>query len=177
MNTNDRDLDSGADMADSLRWSLRGLRRDEMPQRDLWAGIAARIAAEAEASATTHVAALRPRTTHRMAWLATAASVALAVGIGWQFRPSSPATLQPTDATAMLMAREAEALTWEYQAALREIDANHTPANAAALHQIDRSAVLVRTALIKDPDSRFLLQRLQRLYSKRLELTQRLALT
>ena len=50
-------------------------------------------------------------------------------------------------------------------------------ADAAALRQLDRSAAEVRSALAQNPDARFLLDRLQKLYAQRLALTQRLALS
>lgn len=176
------------DMTDALRWQLRSLRRDALPQRDLWAGISERIAAEATPSARSNVVALTSRSTKRFAWLALAASITLAVGIGWQLRPASPieataptiaqTVRHPGDPTATLIAREANAMTWEYKAALREIDAHNTPvADARALRQLDRSAALVRSALTQDPNARFLLERLQKLYAQRLALTQRLALS
>jgi len=192
MNPNDKnplhEEDRSDDMPDAMRWQLRGLRRDATPQRDLWPGIAGRISAEAERTAPSHVVAPPARNNKRFAWLAMAASITLAVGIGWQLRPSSPIqstapsiaqTLpHPGNPTAALIAREANAMTWEYKAALREIDAHNTPvADARALRQLDRSAALVRSALTQDPDARFLLDRLQKLYAQRLALTQRLALS
>ncbi|MCL1633468.1 hypothetical protein M2650_02240 [Luteimonas sp. SX5] len=195
MNHNDNDKmqaqDHGDDMPDALRWQLRGLRRDAMPQRDLWADIAGRISAQAPAapSLPSNVAVLdrRPRA---LGWLAMAASVAIALGIGWQMRPAAlqappqaapfaqTASDHPNNPTAALISREAAAMTWEYKAALREIDAqNTTVADAGALKQLDRSAALVRSALAQDPEARFLLERLQKLYAQRLALTQRLALS
>jgi hypothetical protein len=44
------------------------------------------------------------------------------------------------------------------------------------LRELDRSARQIRTALARDPEARFLLERLRRTYSLRLELTQRAAL-
>lgn len=192
MNTNDRDtnpLDQDRDdMPDALRWQLRGLRRDASPQRDLWSGIAERISAEAERSTPANVVALPSRNTKRFAWLAVAASVTFAVGIAWQFKPSTLAdsvapsvaetVRHPGNSTSTLIAREANAMTWEYKAALREIDAHHAPTtDTRALRQLDRSAAVVRSALAQDPDARFLLERLQKLYAQRLALTQRLALS
>ncbi len=192
-NGNDRmqDQDRGDDMPDALRWQLRGLRRDALPQRDLWAGIAERISAQAGTApavqaAPSNVISLRSRP---LGWLAMAASVAIAVGIGWQLRPAAlqqtsqpepfaQTSAHPSDPTATLLSREAAAMTWEYKAALREIDAQKNPvADARALRQLDRSAAQVRSALAQDPEARFLLERLQKLYAQRLALTQRLALS
>lgn len=181
-------------LPDALRWQLRGLRREAMPERDLWAGISARIAAEPVAAqaapAAANAIALPPRPLRKLAWLAMAASVALAVGLVWQLRPAgtvasseesetfASAAPHADPTTAILISREASAMTWEYKAALREIDAHNRPAaEPAALRQLDRSAAEVRSALAQNPDARFLLDRLQKLYAQRLALTQRLALS
>ncbi len=177
-------------LPDALRWQLRGLRREAMPERDLWAGISARIAAEPVAAQTApaHAVAL-PSPRRNLGWLAMAASVALAVGLVWQLRPAGTEAVSQYESfasaaphadptTAILISREASAMTWEYKAALREIDAHNRPiANAAALRQLDRSAAEVRSALAQNPDARFLLERLKKLYAQRLALTQRLALS
>lgn len=177
-------------LPDALRWQLRGLRREAMPQRDLWAGISARIAAESQAAQpapAANVVALPARPRRKLGWLAMAASLTLAVGLVWQLRPAGVAPAEsdgfasvphvdPT--TAILISREASAMTWEYKAALREIDAHGVPvSDPRALRQLDRSAAQVRSALAEHPDSRFLLERLQKLYAQRLALTQRLALS
>lgn len=186
MNPNDPILTDAADgdgLPDALRWQLRGLRRDAAPQADLWPGIAARIHAEGQPAST--IVPLRPRATRRYAWLAMAASVALAIGIGWQRLAPAP-SVEPVvveaapaeDPTARLLTREAVALTWEYKAALREAGAGRAPTtDNPALLEIDRSAKQVRTALAQDPDARFLLERLQSLYAQRLALTRQLALS
>ena len=76
-----------------------------------------------------------------------------------------------------LVSREAEAMTIEYQAALRVIgtSAPAAPPASPALQVLDQSAAQIRTALARNPESRFLLDRLQRTYTRRLALTQRLA--
>ena len=160
------------DFPDSLRWQLRSLRRDIAPERDLWPSIAQRIAATPQAPA-------RParRAWQRFAPLATAASLALAIGLAWQLRPAPP---PGPDMEAQLLATEADAMTREYQAALLELNGGRGRAQPAAgqapeLRVLDRSAAQIRTALRRDPDARFLLERLQRTYERRLELTQRLA--
>src|SRR5687768_2813374 len=93
---------------DSLRWRLRDLRQDTPPQRDLWPGIAARIAAAPQV-----MEAARPSLGGRWAPWAMAASVLLAVGLVWQ-QQALP------DAEASLFQREAMALTREYQGALAQ---------------------------------------------------------
>jgi hypothetical protein len=78
--------------------------------------------------------------------------------------------------------RQADAMTREYQAALREIEAT-TPGRtdahpeAAALRELDHSAKQIRTALERDPDARFLLDRLRKTYTQRLAITQRADMT
>ncbi len=164
--------DAGHDntLPDALRWSLRGLRRDVVPERDLWSGIAARLA-EAPATAV----AVPDRQFHRRwnsaAPLAIAASVVFAVGIAWQLRPVSS---QVDASQAGNLVHEAAAMTREYDAAMREVAG---PAQASpALRELDRSAAAIRTALTRDPDARFLLDRLRHTYERRLALTQRIAL-
>ena len=155
------------DFPDSLRWQLRSLRRDVAPERDLWPAIAQCIAATPQVSARPAPAAWK-----RFAPLATAASLALVVGLAWQLRP---ATAPGTDFEGRLLTAEADAMTREYQAALLELDHGASAQAPQELRVLDRSAAQIRTALRRDPDARFLLERLQRTYERRLELTQRLA--
>ena len=173
MNIEDgRDDDS---LHDRTRWALRNLRRDIAPDRDLWPGIAARIANAAPGIDAGHA---RWRSPRRFAPLALAASLLLAVGVAWQFWPPRQSVTQPT---AQLIQTEAHAMTREYNAALREVEASAPEAASSsqqpALHELDRSAAQIRTALARDPDARFLLERLRHTYSLRLALTQRAALS
>ncbi len=164
INRNDNDID------DALRAALGGLRRDVVPQRDLWPQIERQIAA----SRRTPTAPLRPVVRSRMVPWALAASVLLAFGVAWQLqRP------QPRSGEAQLITHEAHAMTREYQGALKVI-ASSAPGSAQpdpALRELDRSAALIRSALARDPDARFLLDRLRHTYAMRLALTQRAALT
>lgn len=175
MNTHDSTHDTDHDrIPDELRWALRGLRRDDPPANDLWPGIAARLQATATPTAT---AIARNRRRNRFVpAVALAASVALAVGLSWQQRVAVEPAAQPG---AQLISAEADAMTLEYQAALRELQGATPPRAAAtpALQELDRSAAQIRTALTRDPEARFLLDRLQHTYARRLELTQRLALS
>jgi hypothetical protein len=144
-----------------LRWQLRQLPRELDPARDLWPGIAAGIAA-------------RPlRGSRRWPFaMALAASLLLAVGVGW--RIASTPHPAPQDPTAQLVRREAHAMTQQYQAALRELEgAPIPPALAPTIQTLDQSADQIRHAIAADPDSVFLLQQLHKTYSRRLELTQR----
>ena len=163
-----------------LRMALRGLRRDAAPGQDLWPGIAARIVALPQ-----HVQPVpqSPRQ-HRLWPLATAASLLLAVGVSWKLQPVSPlpaqsgTTIATTPAAARrqapLVLREAETLTLQYQAALREMDPRSLPAGwQPGVDALDRSADEIRGALRRDPDSRLLLERLRATYSRRLALSRR----
>ncbi len=163
-----------------LRLALRGLRQDADPGQDLWPGIAARIAA-----LPRQAPAAPPRRTLRWLWpLATAASLLLAVGVTWKMQPvtlspgASGAAIATTPAgagrQAPLVQREAEILTVQYRAALRELDPQAVPAGwQPGLEALDRSAAEIRGALQRDPDSRLLLERLRDTYTRRLALSRR----
>jgi hypothetical protein len=152
----------------ALRWKLRGLCRDEPPQHDLWPGIARRLASVPRQPPAPSQA------WRRFAPLAMAASLALAIGLAWQLRPP----VKGADPGAQLISAEADAMTLEYQAALREFgQATPAAAESTVLHELDRSAAQIRTAMARDPGARFLLDRLQDTYARRLALTQRLALS
>jgi len=154
---------------DALRLALRQLRRDQSPERDLWPAIQARIAT-APTSARTN----RHTSARRFVPWALAASVALAFTVAWQMRP-----LERRSGEAQLISHEAQALTREYRGALQVIAASVPSSVEAdpALRELDRSAAQIRGALAKDPDARFLLERLRHTYAMRLALTQRAALT
>ncbi len=171
MNTNDHN-----DINAHLLMQLRGLRTEQQPGNDLWPGIAARIAqapSVGETGSNVVPLAARKSKTLRLAPYALAASLVLAVGVAWQQRPDFAT---PADAVQTgLIERQAQAMTREYEGALRELQAAGTPAApaSAALDELDRSAEQIRTALTRAPDARFLLDQLHRTYEKRLELTQR----
>ena len=154
-----------------LRLALRGLRRDVPPARDLWPDLAARLAQTPQRPAATTA----PRRWAPV--FALAASLVLAIGVAWHLRPTPVAA----DDSARLIQREAQAMTREYHAALYELERTAPPPAASpvtpALHELDRSAAQIRTALDRDPDARFLLDRLRSTYARRLALTQRAALT
>ena len=171
------DMNNEQSLPDALRWELRALRKDVAPASDLWPSIAQRLANTPQV-ASAPVVAPRPAW-RRFAPLATAASLALAFGIAWQLRPLE-GSIAPAanDPQVQLIATEAQNMTLEYQAALRELDAGRPPRQRPAtpeLRVLDRSAAQIRTALTRDPNARFLLNQLHRTYTRRLELTQRLA--
>jgi hypothetical protein len=148
------------DFDERLRWQLRALRTDVPLENDLWPGIAARLDAPQS----------RVPYRHAFAWLAAAAAVVMAFGIGWQLRPVAHVPA----AGASLVQQEADAMTRDYDAAMRRMQASAPAANDdPVLHELDRSASLIRNALQHDPDADFLLQRLRHTYEKRLALTQR----
>ena len=147
---------------ESLRFQLRQLPREIEPGRDLWPGIAARLAG-------------RPK--HKPRWpvlLAMAACLCLAVGVAAWLRP---AAAPAPDLQARLVQQEVEALTREYEAALAEMAIVPVPEPLApALATLDQSAEQIRDALDAQPGSTRLLEQLKRTYSRRLALTQRAAL-
>lgn len=163
-----------------LRMALRGLRRDAEPGHELWPGIAARIAALPQHAQS----ASQPARTRWLWPLASAASLLLAVGVTWKMQPeaASPALSGVPIATtaaaarkqAPLVQREAETMTVQYQAALRELDPQAVPAGwQPGLEALDRSAAEIRSALRRDPNSRLLLERLRDTYTRRLALSRR----
>lgn len=69
-------------------------------------------------------------------------------------------------------------MTAEYQAALSEVGSSDLPLPLqAAAAELDRSAIQIREAIERDPQSSFLLTRLRDVYSQRLRLSQRGLLT
>ena len=163
-----------------LRMALRGLRQDVDPGQDLWPGVASRIA-----SLPQRAQPVRQPSRPRWLWpLTTAASLLLAVGVTWKMQPdaASPALSGAPIATTTsasgkkrpLVQREAETLTVQYQAALRELDVQAMPAGwQQGVDALDRSAVEINDALKRDPNSRLLLERLRATYSRRLALSRR----
>jgi hypothetical protein len=155
---------------DALRARLRALRIDRAPEHDLWPAISASIAQDRRSQAR---AGRQGRVRRVVPW-AIAASCVLALALAWQW----PASRQ-ADPQARLIAHEAQAMTREYQGALKVIASSAPDSVDAdpALRELDRSAAQIRSALQQDPDARFLLDRLRRTYAMRLELTQRAAFT
>ena len=171
------------DLPAALRMQLRGLRTAQEPGHDLWPGIAARLAGQPQPQAPAPGARLR----RLPQMLSLAAVQALALGLGWQLRPDGQApapmavppapasdTLGPATGAPLVMV--ADAMTREYQGALRELPAPRpaTPGYSSLL-ELDASAAAVREALAQDPDAVFLLQRLQHIHARRLALTRQLA--
>ena len=143
-----------------LRWQLRHLPREIEPTRDLWPGIVARIG---------QPPARAPR--RWLIGLAMAASLLLAAGLTWRAQaPQAPST----DADAVIVKAQARAISDEYRAALRQYQgAPISPEYGASLQSLDQSLVEIHRAIVADPGSVFLLEQLQKTYSRRLALTQR----
>ncbi len=143
-----------------LRWQLRQLPRELDPPRDLWPGIAGRLA---------------QRPAKRGRWplgLALAASLVLALGLAFGLPGAGPS--EATVVRGELVQREADGLTREYQAALSQFEGAPIPEPLVpALATLDRSAADIRSALDADPGAVFLLGQLRRTYARRLSLTQR----
>lgn len=161
---------------EALHWQLRALRREQMPERDLWPEVVASLAQPAPGPASLRPAPRSMRPAGR--WpvpLALAATLAMAVGaLGWwqrspQSESDSPTTVQ----------QEAEGMTRQYRAALAQLadaaPAAEPSALQSAFDELDRNAGLILEALAHDPDSRLLLQQLRRTYAHRLALAQRVA--
>lgn len=153
------------DLPESLRWQLRGLRRDETPERDLWPAIAAALPS----------ASVPPVPRRARRWLlplSAAAGVAVAIGALGLLPRLGPASAGGES----LVQREAEGMTRQYQAALRELPpAPQSSVMQPAIDVLDRDAALIRRALAHDPDSRLLLEQLQHTYSHRVALARRVA--
>ncbi|WP_052756097.1 hypothetical protein [Lysobacter capsici] len=80
---------------------------------------------------------------------------------------------------ASLVQREADGMTRQYQAAMREIEpvSQQAVALKPAFDELDRNTALILDAMAHDPDSRLLLEQLRRTYARRLALAQRVAYT
>ena len=154
---------------ETLRWQLRGLRRDVEPQADLWPGIAARIAATPQEAAVPGKSRTR-----RLAPWAMAASVLLAVGMVWQMMPAP----QQAPAGNPLIRQQAVAMALDYERAFAHLQQSDIqPEMHGAFGELDRSAAQILSAIDRDPDASFLLEQLRRTYARRLQLTQRAVMT
>jgi len=162
--------DNGTQVDETLRWQLRGLRRDLEPQADLWPGIAARIAAAPQQAATVGKSRVR-----RFAPWAMAASVLLAVGVVWQMMPAA----QPqAPADNPMIRQQAVSMALDYERAFAHLQQADThPEMHGAFGELDRSAAQILSAIDADPSATFLLEQLRRTYARRLQLTQRAVMT
>ena len=151
--------------------ALRGLDAGRDPQRDLWPGIAAAIAA------TPRPAAGRDALRRWTPW-ALAASALLASVLMWPQRLTEPAAPPaPEWASATPLLREADALSLEYRVALAQLaEAPLPPALRPALRELKDSEQSLRAALREQPESVYLLEQLRRTYEQQLRLSQLVAL-
>lgn len=160
----------------SLRWQLRQLPRERDTARELWPDIAARIRREPRD--------LRPARPRWPVALGLAASLAVAMALGWQWlTPAAPVGEAPTlDALVAIeferaVLRQAGALAREYEAAIAQFTGAPLPeAVTPSIEELDRSTREILAALEADPGAVFLLDQLRRTYAKRLSLTQQAAL-
>ncbi len=154
---------------ETLRWQLHGLRQDLPPTRDLWPGIAARLA---QAAPMVPAASAKSRR-HWLPW-AMAASCVLAVGMAWTLHHQQADGVPSMHAGTTLTEKEAVAMTYDYQHALALMGSPSAAADIdPALGELDRSAAVILDAIQDHPGATFLLDRLRRTYEQRLELTQR----
>jgi hypothetical protein len=161
---------------DDLRLALRGLRRDAMPERDLWQGIAAQLEPQAARPVPTPA---RRRGRRRWQPFAMAAAVALVAVMATRLMPIRGVSAPAAAPSHAPLRAEAVRMTRDYQVALERMqDGNAMPgALAPAVQDLDRSAAQILDAIDRDPGSRQLLQTLRYTYDRRLALTRRVALS
>lgn len=167
--------------SNDYRLRLRQLPRERELSRDLWPAIAAAIGAPSAQGMDAAAAAVEPRRMNALLrWGSLAACASLLVGIGFSAaRPDVLHALSPHRGNSehVLVLKEADAMRSNYQAQLARFDAGAVPiAYLPALRELDESAELIRNALDSQPDAVFLLGQLRYTYTRRLELTQRLAM-
>ncbi len=157
------------ELPDALRWQLRAMRQDTPPPQDLWPSIAGRLT-------TQQQRAPQRRTNWMPAALAASLAIVGVVGL-WKAGTVAPSgsPAPASVAKVSLVQREADGMSREYQAAMREVGPARPPVELQpAFDELDRNAALILDALAHDPDSRLLLDQLRRTYARRLALTQRL---
>lgn len=152
------------------RRQLRDLSGPVQPQRDLWLGIAERIAAE-------QAQAARPAPPSRRRWLvglAAAASVALAVltvGVLQQRNATSVTTVAGTAVAPVtrISERDPAAVIAAVDTQLKQVR-TQDPRLAAATVELDAAAEEIRQMLQQQPDAVFLVGLLNRTNERRLKL-------
>lgn len=152
------------------RRQLRDLSGPAQPQRDLWLGIAERIAAE-------QVQAAQPAPTSRRRWLvgiAAAASVALAVLTVGVLQQHSATSVDPVAGTTVEPARRVSerdpaAVIAAVDNQLKQVR-TQDPRLAAATIELDAAAEEIRQMLQQQPDAVFLVGLLNRTNERRLKL-------
>lgn len=152
------------------RRQLRDLSGPAQPQRDLWLGIAERIAAE-------QAQAARTATPSRRRWLvglAAAASVALAVLTVSVLQQRSARSVTTVAGTAVAPAtrvsqRDPAAVIAAVDTQLKQVR-TQDPRLAAATVELDAAAEEIRQMLQQQPDAVFLVGLLNRTNERRLKL-------
>jgi len=157
-----------------LRRQLRELRREREPRQDLWAGIAERIASNELPVSASPVA---PRLGWRSAALAASALfAALLLGVATTSIDGTNGTSKLDQRqyaeSASLLSRDAQGLALEYRAALTSLPPVPVPSELqSTLQVLDSSAEQLQVALRQQPQSRYLLGQLRRVYARRLQLS------
>lgn len=153
------------------RRQLRDLSGPAQPQRDLWLGIAERIAAE-QAQVPTPVQA-SPSRRRWIVGLAAAASVALAVlavGVLQQHTTTAlPVAGTPTEPASSAAAADPAAVIAAVDTQLKQVR-TQDPRLAAATVELDAAAEEIRQMLQHQPDAVFLVGLLNRTNERRLKL-------
>ena len=154
-----------------LRRQLRELRREREPSQDLWADIAERIASNSSPASAS------PNSARHLWWApalaASAVFAALLLGVSNRSpdEASSPRQRQYA-AFASSLSRNADALALEYEAALTSLPPIPVPSELqSTLQVLDDSAEQLQVALREQPESKFLLGQLRRVYARRLQLS------
>jgi hypothetical protein len=168
-----------------MRRQLRELAAERSPPRDLWPGIAARLASARDTDAPP----VPSRKGNRWLPLALAASALLAAVLMWpppadMLSPPPPADVAAIDGAHSradpdmgeahaAMLREVEAMRFEFHVALAQLaDVPLPPEWRAVMRELKDSEQSLREALEAQPDSTWLLAQLRRTYEQRLKLGQ-----
>jgi len=141
---------------DALQSAISKLKKDRLPQRDLWTGIEM---------------ALLKDNRRRTPWIAIAASLLVCViAVSWWLRPHR------TDDSAAVHVNYAEQLTAQHRNTMAALQAayRNTPAVTTnwmdQLNAMERASESVRQALQNDPDNVALLKMLNDVYQQEIDL-------
>ena len=185
------------------RADLDGLRRvvrratsldDRPPEKDLWAGIAARIATPGTSDVVPLESRLRRRFAFTMPQLAAAAVTLMALSAGavslltHQGTAPTVATITPDSGTARVkvVGNPEQQITASYDPAIRELqqslesrrgqlDTGTVRVIEQSLKVIDFAIRQAREALARDPNNQYLNGHLQRAYGRKLDLLRQAA--
>jgi predicted anti-sigma-YlaC factor YlaD len=167
-----------------------GALDDRLPERDLWPGIAARLA---EGTAVVPLAPRRRRLVFSIPQLAAAAVVLMSVSAGAVLlamhagQPAAPAVAASLPATVRPVAGLASAKGVEsYDAAIRELEnalsARRSTLDTATVRAVQQSLGIIdaairqaEAALAQDPNSMYLNSHLEHALGRKLEVLRRVA--